>query len=367
MSQSPNNFSNDKYTPEQLRERCDKLEAKVEKYEASHKAASDLFFGLGIRFLRLQTIEKTLRNLLRAIHKENDFPTEEMVAFLVAVIRRILWIGTMTFVFALIPHLLSLWQINLLRSQLREQATSNYIKLNRELLEILHEEICRDDDDTSISYATKCLPLQTWRIRRQAVFSLIALDRINGNKHSELTGARLDELSLVGIDFSDDYLEGAFLNKTLLVGANMSSIKGFQVNMSDAELDSASLKYAELDEAIAPGANFTKANLHKASLVLADFNGANFSNSKLRKAKLWGANLSGANFSGADLTDTVFVKPNEDTFMYHNVFVRDTVFGIDREIAHKMRRRACYSEETIWPKEFNPKEEGLVLCVDIEK
>jgi uncharacterized protein YjbI with pentapeptide repeats len=344
-----------------LAQRCQELEAERESAAAHRKAASGLVLWLGIRLLRLQTIEKALVNLIAAVREKNTFPTEETAAVVAAIVRRVLWIGTVGVFVALIPQFLSLWQIALLREQSRDQATSNYIERKADLLQTLYQEDCQSDNGPPLETA-RCRPAQPWRIRRQAVLSLLALDRAHDEESPDLSGARLDDLPLSGADFSGAWLSNAVLERSQLVNANLDNVDAVQIDMSYARMQGVSMQGALLDEAIAVRADLSRANLLKVHLVLADLTDADFTKSKLRGAVLWGADLSGADFTDADLTDAEFEKKDSSTTIQYGPGYRDTLFGIDRKEAHHTRKYACYSEQTVWPNGFEPDKFGLVIC-----
>ena len=75
-------------------------------------------------------------------------------------------------------------------------------------------------------------------------------------------------------------------------------------DLSRANLEGASLWYANLRYAILTDADLTNANLTGASLRRADLTNANLTGAKLPIAVLEYANLTNANLEGVDLTDT---------------------------------------------------------------
>ncbi len=93
-------------------------------------------------------------------------------------------------------------------------------------------------------------------------------------------------------DLSEANLEGANLR-----GANLSNSNLEGANLKGAYLSNSNLKGANLE-----GADLWKANLFKANLKGADLKGANLYKANLRGANLTGANLEGANLRGASLT-----------------------------------------------------------------
>jgi len=76
-----------------------------------------------------------------------------------------------------------------------------------------------------------------------------------------------------------------------------------RLDLADADLTGAHLRWAKLS-----GANLSGANLTGATLQEADLTGANLYRADLSDAQLYQANLSEANLTGADLTRAKFVQ-----------------------------------------------------------
>ena len=110
---------------------------------------------------------------------------------------------------------------------------------------------------------------------------------------ADLCYADLSGVNLHDADLSDAKLRYAYLGDADLSG----------VNLHDADLSGAKLRDAYLCDADLSGANLHDADLRGANLRGANFNGADLSDAELRDVYLSGANLSGANFSGANLRD----------------------------------------------------------------
>ena len=113
-------------------------------------------------------------------------------------------------------------------------------------------------------------------------------------------------------------LEGAYLYKTDLEGANLK-----EANLKEAYLYNANLEGANLIGANLKGANLYNANFEEAYLEGANLEGANFEEAYLEGANLKGANLKGANLEGANLkranligANLIGIKTNYNTLFF---------------------------------------------------
>ena len=96
-------------------------------------------------------------------------------------------------------------------------------------------------------------------------------------------------------------LGGADLRSARLVGADLQ-----EANLSGANLFQADLIEADLREAYLTGADLREANFALANLGGADLGGANLSETLLLRTNFSGANLCGADVTSAILLETVF-------------------------------------------------------------
>lgn len=339
---------------------CAELRAERDAVESRWLRIRAGAFWLGTRVLRLQTIERATRDLILAVRDGKGFPVDETAALVAAIVRRIFWIGTVGVILALVPNLISIWQIALLRAQLRDQATSNYVERSGELLNVLTAETC--PPDTGGQDVIACVPTHTYRVRRQAVLSILALDEVHAPDVRDFSGTRLDGLPLSGVQMAGAFLDGTILNKSVLVNANLDNVEGVQAQLNGCVLDGASMRGALLDESVAVGARFLRAKLERASFVLADLKNSDFSGAHLSEAHFWGSDLSGADFSDTDLSTTIFRKSTDDTNIRTTPGFREEVLGMDRKKAHRERKQACYDEKTVWPSKFDPEGAGLKRC-----
>lgn len=121
----------------------------------------------------------------------------------------------------------------------------------------------------------------------------------------------------IGIDFSHANLSEINLDSARLAFANFSG----------ANLSNAKLSFAYLVEA-----NFNDANLSNAKLINADLGGGVLNNADLSNADLFGADLSeanlcGANLSNSDLSVTYFVETILNNANFTGVFLGNSVFA----------------------------------------
>lgn len=148
-------------------------------------------------------------------------------------------------------------------------------------------------------------------------------------KGANLSEARLKRTNLKGVDLSE-----AFLRKINLKEANLSKAKLKRANLSDAYLRGVDLK----------GADLVGANLGKVDLKRADLKRAN-----LREANLEGADLLGANLKGADLFRTRLKG------------ARYTNKNTNKDICNEFQFLLRHPCPTIFPRNFNPKNAGMIL------
>jgi hypothetical protein len=134
----------------------------------------------------------------------------------------------------------------------------------------------------------------------------------------DLAGA---DLSKADLSFSD--LEQANLEKAKLVRANLHGARLYRTHLKDADLKRAELKEANLFRPTLTGADLSEVDLSKAKV---DLEGANLKNAKLFETNLEGISLRGAILTGAE-----------------------------------------YSDDTKWPKNFDPKKSGAILRVSCDK
>lgn len=118
------------------------------------------------------------------------------------------------------------------------------------------------------------------------------------NIKPDLGYAVLNYENLSGVNFSDTFLNGAYLyeadlSRAILIKANLSSTYLREANLSDADLTGA----------IIHEANLVEANLTNVCLKDALLHGAHFVSTDLSRANFDGATMESAIFSNIDLRE----------------------------------------------------------------
>jgi hypothetical protein len=106
---------------EALREENRRLRSQIEASSMRQRWVLARLLGFTIRVFRLQNLKASLVRLISAIRERKEIPTEETADVITAIVGRILYIGAATVFLALLPTILSVWQISLLRQQLADQ------------------------------------------------------------------------------------------------------------------------------------------------------------------------------------------------------------------------------------------------------
>jgi len=123
---------------------------------------------------------------------------------------------------------------------------------------------------------------------------------------ADLRGANLKRADLTGADLRGANLIGAQLSEADLTRADLRGSR-----LTKADFYAARLFKATLDNAEAGGAYFRRADMTEADcsgtdLTKADLREVNFHNGSLAGASLVGADLSFANLAGVDIRDAIF-------------------------------------------------------------
>jgi len=139
-----------------------------------------------------------------------------------------------------------------------------------------------------------------------------------GGSVVDLSGKRLNNLDLSGLDLSKTKLEGSYINGTNFTGSNLDGVKlnkawALKANFSNATLKGASLIETEMMDGICDGADFSgarvAANMSRASLLRARFDAADLAahgRGLLNHGVFTSAKLDGASFKTANLARAVF-------------------------------------------------------------
>ena len=114
-------------------------------------------------------------------------------------------------------------------------------------------------------------------------------------------------------------------------------------NFKKAEVTDSSLRMTKFN-----GANMSEANFDNSDFYKADLSFVHASKTNFNMATLWGANCAHADFRQANLTQSI-------------------LFGADFSTANLKGANlwlAWYSNDTKWPKGFNPEQAGARLIAD---
>lgn len=161
-------------------------------------------------------------------------------------------------------------------------------------------------------------------LTREDVIAGHAAGRSFADKH--LAGLDLSGLDLRGID-----LRRSSLMKTKFVEAMLDDANLNECIAPDADFSGASLQNATLDKGILPSAIFARANLRGASLGKAmttksDFSGACLQDAKLDRTVLEGAILGGARFKGANGRMVIFLNANATNADFRGAHLHKCIF-----------------------------------------
>ncbi len=125
--------------------------------------------------------------------------------------------------------------------------------------------------------------------------------------------ADLQGASLLFANLEEAFLNGANLRMANLGGANLRRAALWNADLQGADLSGANLEGAYLENANLQMASMFLANLRGANLVWADLEGAYLDAIDLRGADLSGANLQHANLTAA-IFDTETILPDGTTW-----------------------------------------------------
>lgn len=180
-------------------------------------------------------------------------------------------------------------------------------ELKQLIAEVIYEGMGKEaPSEEDVLAAQKHAKSQSAGLKKQLLAELQAGDVRKFNKHSAadrksaqpFRKARLKDLDLSGVNFSNvDLLESDFSNATL-AGANLQNAVLRKVNFTGADLSGAKLKSANLRGADLTNADLTKAGLENVTLNDAILKGAVLNGVKFAAHQ----DLCGIDLSGAKLT-----------------------------------------------------------------
>jgi uncharacterized protein YjbI with pentapeptide repeats len=115
---------------------------------------------------------------------------------------------------------------------------------------------------------------------------------------------------LSGVNMGEADLTGAIMRYTDLSNTNLYNSKLHNADLRYADLSNTYLSGADLTDADLTGADLTGADLNNADLTGANLNGADLRNANLHRADLTDADLTGADLTGADLSGALLFGTN---------------------------------------------------------
>ncbi len=276
--------------------------------------------GLATRVLLGRRLRRSFRDWLNAKSLRDPLPADESADVLAAIVRRVIRVGMVGLLVAVLPGAFLLWQNVLIReqndairSQIEQQAeqieqqTSDTLIVRRaQLLATIYEEECSNDGPqasaaTSDTPSMICLPKAHLRARQEAVRAFNEIERGRGVRPNlikadlrgaDLSGANLSRAGLNDANFLRADLRRANFSEALLIKADLSAAVLVSANLRDANLYLATLRWADLTGADLNEADLSRADLRGADLTGADLAGANLRDVNLHEASLRGADLS---------------------------------------------------------------------------
>ncbi len=264
---------------QKLKAELARLQAELARHRTTHKVTR----WIGSRAIRAVVgwnLTERIAAWIDAYRKVRpEIPLEETAAVLEGVLHRVIRVGLWTLAVGVVPIVLLFWQ-NLLirdqnlyfREQIAEMRKQDRTARRAELIATIYDENC----DVSLHLVrggrARCAMKASKRAREEAIKAFVALERLRGASHIDLTNVRLDELQLQGVDLS---------------GVDLERAVGQQCDLTGADLTGANMGYATFD-----GATLTDATLAGANLV----------GTQLLGARLNGADLTGARYDPVSTT-----------------------------------------------------------------
>ena len=239
------------------------------------------------------------------------------------------------------------------------------IKIDNAILDFSHQ------DFSFLDFGQARIKMEYYRNLREANLKGAHLPGVVFHIGADLSRANLTDANLQNATLLEVVLSDAKMQKAQLSGINLSGAA-----LRRAQLDGANLTWAQL-----PGANLAGARLFlegcsdKCDLTYANLKGASFINVDMRKVSLQHAELQGATFANADLrgADLSLAKFGEtdmsNTKLENNDVHLDVEMAMDRRVWHSASSWAKGKVEEIsrthrW--EFENYENGYefagVLC-----
>jgi hypothetical protein len=264
--------------------------------------------------------------------QDDEFPSKETRNFASALLARLIRVGTVGLVLAVLPTIVLVVQVFIMQGQnaimrqqnrallnqnetLQNQSIETQRSTNAQALSALIADLQSERDEAELHPDSAWTPSPPLLYRTVAVSEGLA-PYVPGIHPSEIgwdttrtspeRGLFLQALVAMEVDFPlnpSPTFVGAELSRTDLRESNLRGINLEEANLTEAVLTAADLRGARLFAAHLWQANLSGANLNHAMLGLAHLRRADLSDANLHGANLGKADLEEVNLSGADLTE----------------------------------------------------------------
>lgn len=326
------------------------LRTELEGYRqrtAAQKGAARSAGSVAMWLVAGVELNLAFKRWLASYARTGAVPMDETADVAGAIVRRLVRVGVMGAMLALLPTLILVHQNWLIAGQnelieqqndyYREQNGKLQIQIDNQAAEVRH---ARRTELLGIVYGTvDAAP----RMRAEATRALVAVERSAGTKKIDLTGAQLADAPMGESEFA--------------------SVTFAEADLRRADLSSATLTKADLNRAKLAGANLSWADLEGADLLAVRGAGARFASAKMNSTRLRGAQLAGAvltkaDLSGADLSDADLGGVRATGVDLRGANLKKVrLAGADlREAKLKGAnlKGARYDAKTRWPSKFDP-------------
>ena len=227
---------------------------------------------------------------------------------------------------------------------------------------LIKAEITRiGEEENDVEFMEESLRKESLRHRQELFDIAYKFDAKTGKGKVDLLKSRARGLkqrlvkdgdhSLSGLDFSGIVIGMSSSEESNYFKIDLVKIfaKGFI--MSNSVMCNANLSYAHLEGAYLEGAHLEGAHLEGAHLKEAHLEGAHLEGAYLEGAYLEGAHLEWVNLEGAHLEGANLKGANLESVYFDYYALQDK----------NLLDKSCYDDQTVFPKEFNPKQYGMIL------
>lgn len=273
-------------------------------------------------------LKKSISNAINEYKADKKVSVDTVSDVSANVIWRFTRIGAFTFLLAVLPALVLIFQTWLLFTQnslvnsqnhlVSVQESSSRVFLMDNILSDLSDEMRRSSDgkisavlETRIANLSRTMKPYKYVVDGKVLGEKISPER--GQFLYSLIKSNLSDRAYRDIlrqsDFTYAYLNHLYLGSGVnlkfanLNYANLEGVKMESANLENIELKKANMKAIALPEANLKSANLAQANLEYAELPSADLTYANLREADLRNADLTEAILWGTKLDDADLRD----------------------------------------------------------------